>query len=303
MIVNDHVRKLYMEGLCRSMEYPGTCFYAYVTYDKNKLKGFKIGELQRYNMQAWATVPISENQVLDMRLFTDQDNRILDFTMQYRGPFNNLEYALASHTQLRQQTTIHIRSDYGHVGGVHYPHFDIQLFDNYGRKVSDQDVPQDENFSNYESAINAVFMQVEKLSDPLIGAKYWLSPAEIAPERVSILSDLRKKYNILTSLSVVSRIINLRTLEETRRGTIDELNFWKIAEYVLQSCKEQETQLGGPLDVEVKYNTDMSMLPFFFFQPEGAQHIVKAYDLNGKDIEFEPVYMVHEQKGAAKRYY
>lgn len=216
--------------------------------------------------------------------------------MQYRGPFNNVEYALSSHTQLKQQMTIRIRSDYGH--GVSYPHFDIQLFDNGGSKLYDKDVPQDENFSSYKSAINAVFMQVEKLSDPLIGAKYWLSPAEIAPERVSILSDLRKKYNILTSLSVVCRIINLRTLEATRRGPTDELSFWKITDSVLQSCKEQETQLGGPLNVEVQYNTDMSMLPFFFFQPEGSQQLLKAYDMNGTEIEFEPVCMVYEQKGA-----
>lgn len=194
----------------------------------------------------------------------EEDGNLVDFSMQYRGPFNNVEFALPSHTQLKQQMTIHIRSDYGH--GVSYSHFDVQLFDNGGSKLYDKDVPQDENFPSYESAINAVFMQVEKLSDPLIGAKYWLSPAEISLERVSILSDLRKKYNILTSLSVVCRIINLRTLEATRRGPTDELSFWKITDSVLQSCKEQETQLGGPLNVEVQYNTNMSMLPFFFFQ-------------------------------------
>jgi hypothetical protein len=36
-------------------------------------------------------------------------------------------------------------------------------------------VPQPTSFLNYEAAINAVLMQVEKY-DPKIGAKYWLSP-------------------------------------------------------------------------------------------------------------------------------
>jgi hypothetical protein len=141
-------------------------------------------------------------------------------------------------------------------------------------------------------------MQVEKLSDPLIGAKYWLSPAEIAPERVSILADLRKEYNILTSLSVISRIINLETLEASRKGPTDELGFWKITDSVLQACKDREKQLGWPLDVEVQYSADISMLPFYFFHPEGSHHLLKAYDMNGAEIEFEPVVAVYEQKGA-----
>lgn len=139
MSMNDYIRKLYMEGFGLSKEYPGTCFYAYVTYDKDKLKGFKIEELQKYNRQAWATVPISENQLFNMRLFTDLNNKILDFTMQYRGPFNSVEYLLSSRYQIEGGTTVRIRSDYGH--GVSSPHFDILVFDNRGTKIYDIDVP------------------------------------------------------------------------------------------------------------------------------------------------------------------
>lgn len=296
MSVNDYKRKLYMEAFGLSREHAGTCFYAYVTYDKGKLKGFKIGELKKYSMLAWATVPISKNQILDMRLFTDLNNKILDFSMQYRGPFNNVEYLLSTSNQPTGETTVHIRSDYGH--GTSYPHFDIQVLDHRGKRIDDIDVLQSQTFISYESAINAVFMQVEKLSDPLIGAKYWLSPAEIQPERVSILADFRKKYNVLTSLSIISRTINFRIFEASRKGLVDEISFWEIAQTVLQSCKERETKLGGPLDVEVQYSTDISMLPFWFIKPEGSQSRLKAYDMNGAEVESRPVVAVYERKGA-----
>jgi hypothetical protein len=61
-------------------------------------------------------------------------------------------------------------------------------------------------------------------------------------------------------LSVISRIINLRTFESIRKGPTDELSFWNLPESVLQSCKEQEAQKGGPLDIQVRYSADMSML-------------------------------------------
>jgi hypothetical protein len=106
MTVNEYTRKLYMEAFGLSKENPGTCFYACVTHDKGKLKGFRIGELQKYSILAWATVPISKHQVLDMRLFTDLNNRMLDFTMQYRGPFNNVGYLLSTGYQPEEGTTV-----------------------------------------------------------------------------------------------------------------------------------------------------------------------------------------------------
>jgi hypothetical protein len=141
-------------------------------------------------------------------------------------------------------------------------------------------------------------MQVEKLSDPLIGAKYWLLPAEIHPERVSIPAELRKKYNVLTSLSVISRTINFRIFEASRKSLVDELSFWEIAKTVLQSCKEKETILGGPLEVEVRFIIDLSMLPFVFIKPEGSQLGLNTYDMNGAEIESEPLAAGYEQKGA-----
>jgi len=81
--------------------------YLYVTFDKNKLKGLQRYNIQNYNIQAWAIIPITENEVVDMTLFTGKDNRMKSFTMQYRDT----------------QAHLNIRSDYGH--GPHDPHFDI----------------------------------------------------------------------------------------------------------------------------------------------------------------------------------
>ena len=69
----------------------------------------------------------------------------------------------------------------------------------------DEKVPQSSNFLNYEAAINAVFMQVEKYN-PLIGAKYWLSPAGIHDERVYIVSKLKNQLQISTSLTILARV-------------------------------------------------------------------------------------------------
>jgi hypothetical protein len=63
-------------------------------------------------------------------------------------------------------TKNHRREKISFIGrGVSYPHFDIQLFDNSDKNIFDKDVLQDENFPSYKSAINAVFMQIEKFFD------------------------------------------------------------------------------------------------------------------------------------------
>ena len=69
------------------------------------------------------------------------------------------------------------------------------------------DVPQSDSFLNYESAINAVFMQVEKYN-PLTGSRYWLSPTEIYEEKVQLVDKLRRQADLRTSLTILARMIN-----------------------------------------------------------------------------------------------
>ena len=64
------------------------------------------------------------------------------------------------------------------------PHIDVGT---NGKKLYSNKVKQDNEFPNYESAVSGVFMQVEKLSNALIGAQYWLSPSGIFRERVDKL--------------------------------------------------------------------------------------------------------------------
>ena len=70
----------------------------------------------------------------------------------------------------------------------------------------DEKIPQTYNFLNYEAAINAVFMQVEKYN-PLIGAQYWLSPAGVHPKRIDIINELKNSFEVSTPLTILARAI------------------------------------------------------------------------------------------------
>jgi hypothetical protein len=50
------------------------------------------------------------------------------------------------------------RTDIGPLRGM--PHIDVEIFDLNKNKVFDEVVIQDKEFTNYESAISAVFRQV-----------------------------------------------------------------------------------------------------------------------------------------------
>ncbi len=104
---------------------------------------------------------------------------------------------------------------------------------------------QDHEFTTYESAISAVLMQVEKLSNPLIGAQYWLSPIGIFPESVKALAELRDRSKISTSLCVLSRVINFQLYENTRTTqSINDEHFWSIVGAQIQLIREKEKELG-----------------------------------------------------------
>jgi len=208
--------------------------------------------------------------------------------MTYVRTFDGKENMLFGKKFSHPLKALSIRTDIGPHRGS--PHIDVELSNINNENVIDKKVWQDEEFSNYESAISAVFMQVEKLSNHLIGAQYWLSPTEIFQERVQKLAELREIFKILTPLSVISRFINFQAYEKTRGGlVVSETEFWNIAESQLQFIREKEIELGGYLDVaaQIHYSTEMSELPFLFFAPESAEYSFKAYCSDGSEVKTE----------------
>lgn len=280
----NYVKKnLSMEATFRSNENEDIYIYGYVTYDRAKLKGPEINKVKNYIINARGRIPISENEFLDMSLNTGIDNQIIDFHMTYVRNFNDTDDTILKFGH--RIRTLNIRTDIGPHRGI--PHIDVEIFDlnkNKEKKV----VKQDKEFTNYESAISAVFRQVEKLSNPLVGAQYWLSPTQIFPERVERLAKLREQNSLSTSLSILSRVISVRTYEETRSGIIiDEKDFWKVAEFCIQLIKEKESKFGADLDVEIPHPTAISSLPFLFFFPENAEYSFKAYHSDGCEVPLQ----------------
>jgi hypothetical protein len=287
--IPGYLKQLSMEATFQSSEDQDIYIYGYVTYDKTKLKGPQIDKIKNYNINAFGRIPISENEFLDMSLITEKGNKLLDFHMTYVRNFTDKDDDTLLGMKFKQHIrTLNIRTDIGpHKGS---PHIDVEIFDVDKKRVFDEVVKQDNEFSNYESAISAVLMQAERLSNPLIGAQYWLSPTQIFPKRVEMLAKLREQSKISTSLSILSRVINVRAYEKTRGGIIiDERQFWDIVEFCIELTKGKEKELGGKLEVEIPYSTEMSALPFLFFAPEKAEYSFKAYRSDGSEIRTEGI--------------
>lgn len=282
----DYALNLHMEAIFRSIEDQSNYLYSFVTFDKNGLEGPYIEKIKEYNVYARAVVPITKNEKFDMALFTGKDDSILDFHMTYLRVFTNQEDTLFGRKFPRELGAINIRSDIGPKSPPHPPHIDIQIFDRNGKLMAGKKVDQNRPFSNYECVISAVLMQIEKISNPLIGTQYWLSPIEIHPDRVILVDQLRKEAKIDTPLCAVARAINFMLYEETARGiVIDDQKFREIVLSQIQFLKEQEKIQGGGLDIQqIPYSTDVSILPFLFFKPDGAEWGVQAYSLEGKKM-------------------
>jgi hypothetical protein len=272
--------------------------YVYSAYNKSNLIGPQIDNLQKYNIQARGKIPITENEFVDMTLYTDTDDKILDFHTTYLRSFTDKDNTLLGWKFRQDVRSLNIRTDIGPHKGQ--PHIDVEIFDINNKKIEDKVVKQDDEFTNYESTISAVFMQVERISNPLIGAQYWLSPFGIFLERIKKLVELKDQSGISTSLSILSRMINVKLYEETRTGmAVDDRQFWKIVKSQLQFCREKEDELGGGLDIsQLHYSTEMSVLPFLFFVPSGAEYCFKKYDSNGLEMPLNgrPSAMVWEKK-------
>ena len=111
-----------------------------------------------------------------MRLITDRNDQIKDFTMQYRYDIPGADELLL------------VRADYGH--GPKYPHMDVEIISNKNKKKKKKlinvDIIQNQKFPSYEYVINMVLMQAEKF-EPEVGAKYCISPTQIHTNRISYI--------------------------------------------------------------------------------------------------------------------
>jgi hypothetical protein len=270
-----HQRKLHLEALIKKND--EEC-YLYVTYDPKQLKNFTNNP--NYSIQAYAYIPLGIDEGITMRLFVDNHNSIKDFTMQY--------HKIESKHGLRER--INIRSDYGHnKPGFIDPHIDIEIYDLINlneqkkpTKIYDQDIHQNDPFLHYEKTINLILMQTEKLVDPTIGAKYWLSPSNIFPEFIAFIYSkwhtAKLKDSLKTSLTVVSRIVNARILNYTNQKIVIDYNlFCKIVEDTITEILEKENELGVDIEVIIQYNSLYHYLPFYFFIPTHLPGI--AYDI------------------------
>lgn len=280
------LQKLQMESMVRNIQDKSKYLYTFVSFDLNNLKGPFIDKIGNYNIYTRAIIPINYNELFDMTLFTDKQDKILDFHMTYLRNFTHGQDTLSGRKFDRPLGRINIRADIGPSSPPHSPHMDVQIFDRDDRVMAKKKVEQDQPFATYECVISAVLMQIEKLSNPLIGPQYWLSPMSIHPERVLMIDKLWREHKVNTPLCVVSRIVNLRLYEETAHETdIDDNRFGDLVLSQLRFIKDKENTKGGWLDLDqIKYTTEISVLPFLFFKPDGAELGVQAYSSNGNKI-------------------
>jgi len=165
--------------------------YRYVTYNQ-KLKGYPAGfkkeDYSKFNLKAWAKVPLTSRETLDLRIYYSKTNEIVDFTVQYRAVLDKESLtnpAVKSAIPLKEgytqkdMHTLNIRTDYGEedmTGKI--KHTNIDVFDVFNNKINTNGdksfIRQNFEIYNLASAIGYVFMQAEK-TNPLVGAQYWLS--------------------------------------------------------------------------------------------------------------------------------
>jgi hypothetical protein len=295
------MQKLHMESIVRNNQDKSNYLYTFITFNTNNLKGPFIKKIGSYNIYARAIIPINDDELFDMTFFTDKQDKILDFHMTYLRNFKQGEDALSGRKFDRPLGRMNIRADIGPSSPPHPPYMDVQIFDRDNRIMARKKVVQDHPFATYECVISAVLMQIEKLSNPLIGPQYWLSPMSIHPERVFMVNKLRSESRVDTPLCVVSRIINIKLYEETAKGTdIDDDKFRSLVLSQLRFIKDKEEVMGGWLDLDqIPYTTEISVLPFLFFKPDGAELGVQAYFSNGSKIPLnvELLGLAHEMKG------
>jgi hypothetical protein len=292
--------------------------HRYITYNQ-KLKGypggFKKEDFSKFNLKAWAKIPISSNEILNMSIYLSKNNEIEDFTMQYRFVFDKRDLAnqaLKIAIPLKEgytQNDIHtlnIRTDYGHKNIERkIKHTNIDLFDIFNNKINANDdksfIKQNFEISSYESAIHYTFMQAEKIN-LRIGPQYWLSPFGINENRVDITHKLWQESRLSIPLCVLSKNIYVRIIEQTynnKRQILDH-EFQEILQNEIALSKKAENENSDSMILhQLNQSTDKYFLPFHFSMPEESfRYGSFKYDEDGhKQTEdrFEDMGIVSEQ--------
>jgi hypothetical protein len=259
-----------------------------VTYNQ-KLKGyprgFKKKDFSKFNLKAWASVPISYDEKLDMSVYL-ANNNVEDFTMQYRvhldktvvsNPQRKIAITLEEGYSQHDIHTLQIRTDYGHKnieGNI--KHTNIELFDIFNNKINTDDasfIKQSFDIPSYEWTIHYIFMQVEKFN-PLIGPKYWLSPFGIHENRVDIIHKLWQESGLFIPLCILSSNVYVKMIEKTYNDKKKEILDAELEEIVRnQILKSQKIESENPENSNVELLSPANgifILPFHFFVPDEA---------------------------------
>lgn len=86
--VPSYVRNLSMEATFRSYQDSNQFFYAYVTYDNQKLADPRLDQIRTYNIQASGIIPITETEIVEMELRTNKEDEISSFRVAYHRRFD-----------------------------------------------------------------------------------------------------------------------------------------------------------------------------------------------------------------------
>ena len=199
----------------------------YITYDQSKIKGFpngfKPGDVDKYFIKAWATIPVSSMEILDLELHQLKDKEIENFTVQYRTTIDRSLFKnvlkiklLPGHSQEEAHIML-IRTDYGH--GKDLKHTNIDIYNKKKEKITDPEysfIPQTFKIHNFEMALHYVFIQVEKHNPP-VGPKYCLSTCQIHEERLMPTFEAWKESQIASTRLIQTlyiKSVNTRLIQQ-----------------------------------------------------------------------------------------
>jgi hypothetical protein len=275
--------------------------HQYITY-KQKLKGYPLGfkkdDYSKFNLKAWATVPLTSNEILDLTIYQSKNNEIEKFTAQYRAILDKRSLAnpaLKTAIPLKEgyaQTDMHtlnIRTDYGHkdVAGK-IKHTNIDVFDVFNNKINTNGdksfIRQNFEIDNLASAIGYIFMQAEQ-NNPRIGAQYWLSQLGTDENKVEVTYRLWRDSGVSIPLCILSHNIYVKMIEHQNtknKKEISTLEFQDIVKGEIELSKEVESQNSDNIIMYKLNSTDVYLLPFPFFIPtEDFRYGSFKYDEDG----------------------
>jgi hypothetical protein len=280
--------------------------HRYITYNQ-KLKGYPTGfkkeDYSKFNLKAWAKVPLNSRETLDLSIYLSKNNEIEDFTCQYRAVLdkeNLSNQAVKISIPLKEgyaQSDIHtlnIRTDYGHKVGGKIRHTNIDFFDVFNNKINtDGDksfIRQNFEIYNFASAIGNVFMQAEK-TNPLVEAQYWLSQLGTNENKGEVTHRLWKESGVSIPLCILSHNIYVKMIERNSKNKkVSASEFQEIIIDEIELCKKVESENSDNIIFhKLDSSSDVYLLPFPFFIPtEGFRYGSFKYDQDGhKQFENE----------------